>query len=48
MVDPDKPTFTDRMFAASEDVYARIERGQVTDVEAELLQAHTDASTEED
>ena len=42
-----EPTFQDRHFLASEAVYARIERGEVTDVEAELLQAHADASTEE-
>ncbi|MGW2508485.1 hypothetical protein ACWC0A_03440 [Streptomyces scopuliridis] len=38
--------FADRMFNKSEDVYARIERREVTDVTAELMQAHLDASEE--
>ncbi|MFI1165616.1 hypothetical protein ACH4UM_18875 [Streptomyces sp. NPDC020801] len=40
--------FERRMYEASEDVHARIERGEVTDAHAELLQAHADASDGED
>ncbi|MFF3511552.1 hypothetical protein [Streptomyces sp. NPDC002573] len=42
-----EPNFEDRVFLASEAVYARIERGEATDVEAELMQAHADASSDE-
>ena len=38
--------FQDRMFLASEAVYQRILDGQVTDVEAELMDAHLQASQE--
>lgn len=41
-------SFKDRMFKASEEVYDRIVRGEVDDVEAELMDAHLKASTEED
>ncbi|MET7458025.1 hypothetical protein ABZT03_40510 [Streptomyces sp. NPDC005574] len=37
-------TFANRMFRESEDVYAAIERGEVTDVEAALLDAQVRAS----
>jgi hypothetical protein len=37
-------TFQDRMFLGSEAVYERILQGQVTDVEAELTEAHLRAS----
>lgn len=40
---PDE-TFQDRMFMASEAVYADIERGDVQDVEAALLAAQIKAS----
>lgn len=40
--------FQDRLFTAGQDVYTRIENGDVTDVEAELMQAHLQASTDED
>jgi hypothetical protein len=45
-----EPNFQDRMFLASEAVYAQIERGEVPggDVEAALMQAHADASQEDD
>ncbi|MFI6663085.1 hypothetical protein ACIBL8_47290 [Streptomyces sp. NPDC050523] len=36
--------FQDRMFLASEAVYAAIERGDVQDVEAALTDAHLQAS----
>lgn len=39
-----EPNFSDRMFLQSEQVYAAIERGEVDDVEAALMQAQTDAS----
>lgn len=45
--DPDTPTFQDRFFAASEDVYTAIERGELigTDaVTAALMDAHYNAS----
>lgn len=38
--------FEDRMFLASEAIYARIERGECTDVEAALLDAHLGESEE--
>lgn len=41
------PTFTDRMFLASEAVYASIERGEHPDVPAALIEAQVNASTEE-
>jgi hypothetical protein len=41
------PNFNDRMFLASEAVYASIERGECPDPEAALLQAQTDTSTDE-
>lgn len=37
-------THADRMFLASESVYAAIERGEVVDVDAALHQAQYDAS----
>lgn len=40
-----EPNFNDRMFLASEAVYARTERGEVTDVVAELNNALLEAST---
>ncbi|MFJ8766687.1 hypothetical protein [Streptomyces clavifer] len=40
--------FADRMFQRSEDVYTRINAGQVTDVEAELMDAQLKASTDTD
>lgn len=40
--------FNDRMFLASEDVYARIQRDECDDVTAELMNATLQASTEED
>lgn len=39
--------FEKRMAAESEKVYARIEAGDVVDVDAELLQARLDASSSE-
>ena len=42
-----EPTFSDRMFLASEAVYAALERGEVDDVEAALMQAQVDASTDD-
>jgi hypothetical protein len=44
-----EPTFQDRFFLAAEQVYAQIERGEVPDgdVEAALMQAHADASSDE-
>lgn len=44
MTTPD-PGFQDRFFDASQAVYDRIVSGDVVDVEAELMQAHQDAST---
>ncbi|MEH0423140.1 hypothetical protein [Streptomyces sp. B21-083] len=41
-------TFTDRMFLASEAVYAAIERGEVQDVQASLIEAQINASEETD
>ncbi|WP_153288602.1 hypothetical protein [Streptomyces fagopyri] len=38
------PTFEGRMFLESEAVYQRILDGQVTDVEAELMEAQLRAS----
>lgn len=40
------PTFADRMFLASEAVYASIERGDVQDVQASLIEAQINASEE--
>lgn len=40
--------FQDRMFMASEAVYAAIDRGEVQDVQAALMDAQVQASTEED
>ncbi|MGV9352313.1 hypothetical protein [Streptomyces misionensis] len=37
-------SFSDRLFRAGQDVYDRIEQGQVQDVEAELMDAHLGAS----
>lgn len=42
------PTFADRMFLASEAVYASIERGEVQDVQAALIEAQINASEETD
>lgn len=39
--------FQDRMFMAGEAVYAAIERGEVQDVEAALMDAHAQASEED-
>jgi hypothetical protein len=39
--------FQQRLHHAGQQIYARIENGDVTDVEAELMQAHLDASTTE-
>ncbi|WP_371584562.1 hypothetical protein [Streptomyces sp. NBC_01314] len=41
---PQEPTFQDRMFMEGEAVYAQIERGECTDVEAALMNAHARAS----
>jgi hypothetical protein len=43
-----EPNFQDRFFLAAEQVYAQIERGEVPggDVEAALMQAHADASSD--
>ncbi|WP_225811309.1 hypothetical protein [Streptomyces spinosus] len=41
-------SFADRLFKAGQDVYQRIENGTVTDVEAELMDAHLNASTDTD
>lgn len=41
-------TFQQRLHQAGEDVYTAIERGEVADVEAALMDAHLQASTEED
>ncbi len=40
-------TFQDRMFRGGEAVYAAIERGEVDDVEAALIQVQVDASGED-
>lgn len=40
-------TFQQRLHQAGQDVYARIEAGDATDVEAELMNAHLNASTDE-
>lgn len=42
----DNTNFQDRMFLAGQAVYERILDGQVTDVEAELMAAHLQASEE--
>lgn len=39
--------FTDRMFLASEAVYAGIERGDVEDVQAALMDAQAQASDDD-
>lgn len=41
-----EPSFADRMFLASEAVYAGIERGEVQDVQASLIEAQINASEE--
>ena len=41
-------SFADRLFKNGQDVYDRIEQGQVQDVEAELMDAHLDASADDD
>lgn len=41
------PNFNDRMFLASEAVYASIERGEHPDVDAALMDAQLDASADE-
>ena len=49
-MDPDKPTFQDRMYAASEDVYDLIEHNNglhPIDVEAALNHAHDSASSDQ-
>ncbi|MEV4975364.1 hypothetical protein [Streptomyces scopuliridis] len=38
--------FADRMFRNSEAVYQRIERGEVTDVKAELMEAQHKSSSD--
>jgi hypothetical protein len=43
---PKMSDFQQRMLQAGEDVYTAIERGEITDVEAALMDAHLDASTE--
>ncbi|MFD0555280.1 hypothetical protein ACFQ0X_43475 [Streptomyces rectiviolaceus] len=40
---PEKATLQGRLFTASENVYAAIERGEVQDVEASLTDAHRQA-----
>ena len=42
----DNLNFNDRMFLESEAVYQRIQNGQVTDAEAELMAAQLRASEE--
>lgn len=42
-----EPNFSDRMFLQSEQVYAAIERGEVDDVQAALMDAQAQASDEE-
>ena len=42
------PTFQDRHFMASEAVYEQIVQGQVPDVEAALMDAHLQASADDD
>lgn len=42
-----EPTFADRFFLASEAVYAGIERGEVQDVQAALMEAQAAASDDE-
>jgi hypothetical protein len=41
-------TFTDRMFLESEAVYAAIERGEVADVTAALMDAQANASSDDE
>lgn len=43
-----EPTFNDRMFLAGEAIYAAIERGEHPDVEAALMQAQFDASSDDE
>jgi hypothetical protein len=42
------PNFQDRMFLESQAIYQRILDGQVTDVEADLMEAQLRASQEGD
>lgn len=42
-----EPTFEDRAFLAHQAVYERIVRGEHPDVEAELMKATLDASSDE-
>lgn len=45
----EKLSFNDRVFLGGQAVYERIVRGEVTDVEAELMQVHlTESDREED
>ncbi|WP_177235434.1 hypothetical protein [Streptomyces sp. MUSC 14] len=44
----DSINFQDRLFLEGQAVYQRIADGQVTDVEAELMEAHLRASEEGD
>ncbi|GGV86787.1 hypothetical protein GCM10010294_67850 [Streptomyces griseoloalbus] len=41
-------SFSDRMQAQADEVYAAIERNEVQDVEAALMDAHLTASTDEE
>jgi hypothetical protein len=41
------PTFNDRMFLAGQAVYESIERGEVQDAEAALMDAQAAASSDE-
>jgi hypothetical protein len=43
-----EPNFQDRMFMESEAVYAAIERGEVQDVQAALMDAQHRASGDDD
>lgn len=40
--------FADRLFSKGREVYQRIESGDVVDVEAECMDAHLDASGDEE
>ncbi|MEV3988247.1 hypothetical protein AB0J57_05010 [Streptomyces sp. NPDC049837] len=42
------PNYQDRQFMASEAVYAQIEQGQVQDVQAALMDAHLQASGDDE
>ncbi|MGA5128112.1 hypothetical protein ACPCAG_33020 [Streptomyces pseudogriseolus] len=44
----EQPTFHDRMFLESEAVYAAIQRGEVADVSAALMDAQVRASDNAD